>query len=240
MGNLTDVDRQYLAENIIAILRRDYQAAVDAHIRAGWAPHDISLQRFEVSIRTVCEQYVNQPVGEISFGRLMGRMFRMTREFGINIQPQLLLFQKTYLNLEGLTRMLDPELDISKTVRPVLESWARQRFSVGRLNENIKMESPHWISVAPEIPRLVHSVLSNMQENQMREQEHRQWAFIARIGCEIQGALFCTARQRNTHRCYSGLEQRWIWISYTLAGRRFRRLFEYCLATQEELIWIFS
>ena len=170
MGNLTDVDRQYLAENIMAILRRDYQAAVDAHIRAGWAPHDISLQRFEVSIRTLCEQYVNQPVGEISFGRLMGRMFRMTREFGINIQPQLLLFQKTYLNLEGLTRMLDPELDISKTVSPVLESWARQRFSVGRLNENIKMESPHWISVAPEIPRLVHSVLSNMQENQMREQ----------------------------------------------------------------------
>ncbi len=167
MGSLTELDRGYLAENITAILRRDYKTVGDAHIRSGWTPPDISIEKFEVSIRTVCEPFVGQPIGEVSFGALMGRLFRIARDFNINIQPQLLMFQQTYVNLEGLARSLDPSVDISSTVRPVLESWVRRRSGVSNLSSKIQAEAPHWISVAPEIPRLVHSILSNMQKNQM-------------------------------------------------------------------------
>ncbi len=169
MGNLSDVDRRYVAENIMAILQRDYHASATAHIHAGWAPPDLPIEKFEIRIRTVCEQVINQPVGQASFAQLMGRLFAMTREFGINIQPQLLLFQKTYLNLEGLVRTLDPNLDISASIRPVLESWMRHQFSVSRLADRIRHESPQWALTAPELPRLAHSVLSRMQASQSSE-----------------------------------------------------------------------
>ena len=174
MGSLTEQDRGYLAENIIAILRRDYKTVGDAHIRSGWTPPDISIEKFEVRIRTVCEPFVGQPIGEVSFGVLMGRLFRIARDFKINIQPQLLMFQQTYVNLEGLTRSLDPEIDISSTVRPVLESWVRQRGGIANLSSSIKSEAPHWISAAPEIPRLVHSILLNMYRNQMQNPAGRK------------------------------------------------------------------
>lgn len=194
MGNLTEVDRSYLAENIMAILQRDYQASAQSHIRAGWAPPDLPVQQFEVRIRTVCEQVINQPVGQASFGELIGRLFRMTREFGINMQPQLLLFQKTYLNLEGLVRTLDPNFDISGSIRPVLESWMRQRYSVGRLAENLKHESSDWISVAPQIPGLVHRVLSSMEDRQNRDRASgglspHQEKFYRRIFFTIIGSV---------------------------------------------------
>ncbi len=170
MGNLTDVDCRYLVENLLAILRRDYQMVVDLHIRSGWAPADIPAQQFEVCIRSVCEQYINRPAGEVSSGRLMGRLFRVFREFGIVVQPQLLLFQKTYLNVEGFVKTLCPELDIGETVRPVLEDWVRRQVSVANLRDSIRSESPYLLSMAPEIPRLAYSVLSHVRESQMRGQ----------------------------------------------------------------------
>ncbi len=194
MGNLTQVDRNYLAENIMAILQRDYQACAQSHIRAGWAPPDLPVAQFELRIRTVCEQVINQPVGQASFGQLIGRLFRMTREFGINMQPQLLLFQKTYMNLEGLVRTLDPQFDISSSIRPVLESWIRQRYSVGRFADNLKHESADWVSVAPQIPGLVHRVLSNMQDRQIRDRaigglSPNQEKFYRRIFFTIVGSV---------------------------------------------------
>ena len=170
MGILSEIDCKYLVENILAILRQDYQRVVDLHIRSGWAPPDISAQEFEICIRSVCEQYVNRPVGEISSGRLMGRLFRVFREFGIVVQPQLLLFQKTYLNLEGLVKTLCPELDIGETARPILEDWARKQASISNLSEKIRTETPYLLSVAPEIPRLAHTVLSYFRESQMQGQ----------------------------------------------------------------------
>ena len=170
MGILSEIDCKYLVENILAILRQDYQRVVDLHIRSGWAPPDISAQEFEICIRSVCEQYVNRPVGEISSGRLMGRLFRVFREFGIVVQPQLLLFQKTYLNLEGLVKTLCPELDIGETARPILEDWARKQASISNLSEKIRTETPYLLSVAPEIPRLAHTVLSYIRQSQMQGQ----------------------------------------------------------------------
>ena len=173
-GSLSDLDRSYLVDNITAILNRDYKGVVNAHIRSGWAPHDISAERFEVAIRTVCEPFNDQPVGELSFGALMGRLFLMTREFDIVIQPQLLLFQKTYMSLEGLTRMLNPELNIPDTVRPILDSWVRDKYTLRGFSENLRSELPHWIASGTEIPRLVHQVLSNMHHQQVREQSIRR------------------------------------------------------------------
>ncbi len=189
MGSLTEQDRGYLAENIIAILRRDYKTVGDAHIRSGWTPPDISIEKFEVRIRTVCEPFVGQPIGEVSFGVLMGRLFRIARDFKINIQPQLLMFQQTYVNLEGLTRSLDPEIDISSTVRPVLESWVRQRGGIANLSSSIKSEAPHWISAAPEIPRLVHSILLNMYRNQMQNPAGRKQGVLNGFE-KVYGKLF--------------------------------------------------
>jgi len=189
MGSLSELDRGYLAENITAILRRDYKRVADAHIRSGWTPPDISIEKFEVSIRTVCEPFVGQPIGEVSFGALMGRLFRMAREFNINIQPQLLMFQQTYVNLEGLTRSLDPEIDISSTVRPVLESWVRKQSGFSSLGSNLKTEAPHWMSAAPEIPRLVHSILLNMHRNQMQNPASREQKFVAGFD-RIYGKIF--------------------------------------------------
>ena len=170
MGNLSELDCRYLVENILAILKQDYQRVVDLHIRSGWAPPDISAQQFEICIRSVCEQYINLPVGEVSSGRLMGRLFRVFREFGIVVQPQLLLFQKTYLNLEGLVKTLHPELDIGETVRPVLEDWVRKQMSVASLNESIRAETPFLLSIAPEVPRLAYTVLSHVRDSQARGQ----------------------------------------------------------------------
>lgn len=173
-GSLSDIDRSYLVDNITAILNRDYKEVVNAHIRSGWAPHDISAERFEVAIRTVCEPFNDQPVGELSFGALMGRLFLMTREFDIVIQPQLLLFQKTYMSLEGLTRMLNPELNIPDTVRPILDNWVREKYTLRGISESLRSEFPHWMSSGPEIPRLAYQVLSNMHRQQVREQSIRR------------------------------------------------------------------
>ena len=189
MGSLTEQDRGYLAENITAILRRDYKTVGEAHIRSGWTPPDISIEKFEVRIRTVCEPFVGQPIGEVSFGLLMGRLFRIARDFNINIQPQLLMFQQTYVNLEGLTRSLDSEIDIAGTVRPVLESWVRQRAGIASLGSSIKSEAPHWIGAAPEIPRLVHSVLLHMHRNQIQNPAGRKQGALNEFE-NIYGKLF--------------------------------------------------
>ncbi len=168
-GSLSDLDRNYLVDNITAILNRNYRAVVEAHIRSGWAPPDISPERFEVAIRTICEPFNDQSVGDLSFGTLMGRLFLMTREFNIIIQPQLLLFQKTYLSLEGLTRMLNPELNIPDTVRPILDNWVREKYSLRSMGQKFKSEVPHWMTDAPELPRLIYQVLNNMRYQQLRE-----------------------------------------------------------------------
>ncbi len=168
MGTLTDADRYYLAENLMAILERDYRAVAEAHLRAGWAPRNVSLDQFEIGIRTVMEPIFNKSVGMISFGKLLGRLFRTARQFGIPMQPQLLLFQKTFLNLEGLARTLYPDLDLWTAGRPYVEKWVQERYSVQSTLNKIRDEAPYWMSAVPELPQLAHEVLSNIRDNQAK------------------------------------------------------------------------
>ncbi len=160
MGTLTDVDKNYLAQNFIAFFNRDYTRVAQAHLDAGWVPPGTRLDEFEAAIRAVCEPIFARPLREIYFGRLLLRLFQTSRRFNVEIQPQLVLLQKTLLNIEGLGRQLDPELDLWKTAKPYLERWMNDQVGWRGLVRNLKREAPFWAATLPQVPRLVHRALS--------------------------------------------------------------------------------
>ncbi|UCH49615.1 MAG: ubiquinone biosynthesis regulatory protein kinase UbiB [Betaproteobacteria bacterium] len=160
MGTLTDVDKNYLAQNFLAFFRRDYRRVAQAHIDAGWVPADTRVDEFESAIRAVCEPIFDRPLKDISFGKLLLRLFQTSRQFNVEIQPQLVLLQKTLLNIEGLGRELDPELDLWQTAKPYLERWMSEQIGLQGLVANLRQEAPYWVSLLPQLPRLLHSYLS--------------------------------------------------------------------------------
>jgi len=160
MGTLTDSDKHYLARNFLAFFRRDYREVARAHIESGWAPADTRADEFESAIRAVCEPIFDKPLKDISFGRVLLRLFQTSRRFGVEIQPQLVMLQKTLLNIEGLGRDLDPELDLWKTAKPFLERWMSEQLGWRRALEALKEEAPHWGSILPQLPRLLHGQLT--------------------------------------------------------------------------------
>ena len=160
MGTLTDTDKNYLAQNFLAFFQRDYKRVAEAHIESGWAPKETRVDEFEASIRAVCEPIFDRPLKEISFGRVLLRLFQTSRRFNVEIQPQLVLLQKTLLNIEGLGRQLDPELDLWKTAKPFLERWMNEQLGWRGFIRNVKKEAPRWAGLMPELPRLVHQALS--------------------------------------------------------------------------------
>lgn len=160
MGTLSEVDKNYLAQNFLAFLRRDYRRVAEAHVEAGWAPADTRILEFETAIRAVSEPIFDRPIREISFARLLLRLFQVSREFSIVIQPQLTLLQKTLLNIEGLGRQLDPDLDIWATARPYLERWMSEQVGWRGILRHVRDELPHWGAALPQIPRLLHERLS--------------------------------------------------------------------------------
>jgi len=161
MGTLTDIDKNYLAQNFLAFFRRDYRRVAEAHIESGWAPKDTRVDDFESAIRAVCEPNFSKPLKEISFGRVLLRLFQTSRRFNIRIQPQLVLLQKTLLNVEGLGRDLDPDLDLWETAKPYLERWMSEQVGWRGLVERIRQEAPYWSTILPQLPRLVHQALAN-------------------------------------------------------------------------------
>jgi ubiquinone biosynthesis protein len=161
MGTLTDVDKKYLAQNFLAFFRRDYRRVAQAHVDAGWAPPDTRVDEFESAIRAVCEPIFDKPLKEISFGKLLLRLFQTSRQFNVEIQPQLVLLQKTLLNIEGLGRELDPELDLWKTAKPYLERWMSGQVGIHGLMTNLREEALYWPSMLPQLPRLLYSYLSS-------------------------------------------------------------------------------
>ncbi|MDP1681183.1 MAG: ubiquinone biosynthesis regulatory protein kinase UbiB [Burkholderiales bacterium] len=165
MGTLTDVDKNYLAQNFLAFFRRDYKRVARAHIEAGWAPADTRMDEFEAAIRTVCEPVFDKPLKEISFGKVLLRLFETSREFNMQIQPQLVLLQKTLLNIEGLGRELDPDLDLWKTAKPFLERWMSEQMGVRGLAKSLREEAPHWAVILPQLPRLAFDALNRRDEN---------------------------------------------------------------------------
>jgi len=161
MGALNDQDKYYLARNFAAFFKRDYRDVALAHIESGWVPKETSIDEFENAIRSVCEPIFEKPLKEISFGKLLIRLFQTSRQFNMEIQPQLTMLQKTLLNVEGLGRDLDPDLDLWKTAQPFLENWLSEQYGPKSLLKSIKKEFPEWVNVAPKIPRLIHAYLKN-------------------------------------------------------------------------------
>ncbi len=166
MGTLTDVDKQYLAQNFLAFFRRDYRGVAQAHVDAGWVPPDTRVDEFEAAIRAVCEPVFDKPLKEISFGRLLLRLFQTSRRFEVQIQPQLVLLQKTLLNIEGLGRELDPDLDLWKTAKPYLERWMSEQIGWRGFVRTLRQEAPRWAVLLPQLPRLLHVALAQRRSDE--------------------------------------------------------------------------
>jgi len=161
MGTLNEVDKNYLAQNFLAFFRRDYRRVAEIHLESGWIPSATRVEEFETAIRAVCEPIFNKPLREISFGKVLLRLFQTSRRFNIEIQPQLVLLQKTLLNIEGLGRELDPDLDLWTTAKPYLERWMSEQVGWRGLWQNIRDEAPQWSALLPQLPRLLHRALSD-------------------------------------------------------------------------------
>jgi ubiquinone biosynthesis protein len=160
MGTLTEVDQNYLAQNFLAFFNRDYRRVAQAHLDAGWVPPATRVDEFESAIRAVCEPIFARPLKEISFGRFLLRLFQTSRRFGVEIQPQLVMLQKTLLNIEGLGRQLDPDLDLWQTAKPFLERWMDEQVGWRGLVRTIRREAPFWAATLPQLPRLAHRLLA--------------------------------------------------------------------------------
>jgi ubiquinone biosynthesis protein len=161
MGTLNEIDKNYLAQNFLAFFRRDYRRVAQIHLESGWIPADTRVEEFETAIRAVCEPIFDKPLKEISFGKVLLRLFQTSRRFNIEIQPQLVLLQKTLLNIEGLGRDLDPDLDLWSTAKPYLERWMSEQVGWRGLLRNIGKEAPQWSALLPQLPRLLHRALSD-------------------------------------------------------------------------------
>ncbi|MBA4255777.1 MAG: ubiquinone biosynthesis regulatory protein kinase UbiB [Polaromonas sp.] len=159
VGTLTEFDKEYLAQNFTAFFQRDYKRVAELHIESGWVPPDTRVDELEAAVRAVCEPYFDRPLREISLGMVLMRLFQTSRRFHVEIQPQLVLLQKTLLNIEGLGRQLDPDLDLWSTAKPFLEKWMMEQVGPEKLLQQLKAEAPHYAKLLPALPRLLHDAL---------------------------------------------------------------------------------
>lgn len=165
IGTLTEVDKDYLAQNFIAFFRRDYKRVAQLHIESGWVPPQTRVDELEGAVRTVCEPHFDKPLKDISLGQVLMRLFQISRRFNVEIQPQLVLLQKTLLNIEGLGRQLDPELDLWATAKPFLERWMDEQIGWRAFVHQLKKEAPRFAQMVPEFPRLMHEVLRHRADD---------------------------------------------------------------------------
>jgi ubiquinone biosynthesis protein len=168
MGTLSEQDKSYLAQNFLAFFNRDYRRVALAHLDAGWVPPGTRMDDFEAAIRAVCEPIFARPLKEIYFGRLLLRLFQTSRRFQVAVQPQLVLLQKTLLNIEGLGRELDPELDLWQTAKPYLERWMSEQIGWRGLLRSLRREAPGWALTLPALPRLLHRLLEEHRASELR------------------------------------------------------------------------
>lgn len=159
VGTLDARDKEYLAQNFIAFFRRDYRRVAELHIESGWVPPGTRADELEGAVRAVCEPHFDRPLKDISLGQVLMRLFQTSRRFNVEIQPQLVLLQKTLLNVEGLGRQLDPELDLWSTAKPFLERWMNEQIGWRALVSQLRNEAPRYAHFLPELPRLLHEVL---------------------------------------------------------------------------------
>jgi ubiquinone biosynthesis protein len=159
MGSLPERDQYWLAENFMAMFERDYKRIAALHLAAGWVPAYVRVDELEAAVRTVCEPYFTRPLAEISLGEVVAKLFSVARRYELTLQPQLILLQKTLLNIEGIGRSLHPKIDIWATAKPVLSDILRRRHSPRRVLAKLRARLPEWIAAAPEMPELLHTYL---------------------------------------------------------------------------------
>ncbi|MFN7695589.1 MAG: ubiquinone biosynthesis regulatory protein kinase UbiB [Burkholderiales bacterium] len=159
IGTLSAVDKEYLAQNFIAFFQRDYKRVAELHVESGWVPKTTRVDALEGAIRAVCEPHFDRPLKDISLGQVLLRLFQTSRRFNVEIQPQLVLLQKTLLNVEGLGRQLDPDLDLWSTAKPFLERWMDEQVGGRAFAQALRKEAPRFAPFLPELPRLLHDAL---------------------------------------------------------------------------------
>ncbi len=177
VGTLTPEDQNYLARNLLAFFHRDYRQVAELHISSGWVPEHTRVDEFESAIRTVCEPIFERPLKDISFGQFLLRLFQTARRFNMEVQPQLVLLQKTLLNIEGLGRQLYPDLDLWNTAKPYLEKWMRQKLAPPGVWKSLKQQFPDWLEHSPEVPRLLFDAMNQIKHldthNRKRVEEYQ-------------------------------------------------------------------
>jgi ubiquinone biosynthesis protein len=164
VGTLSDFDKNYLAQNFLAFFRRDYRRVAELHVESGWVPRGTRIEELEGAVRAVCEPFFDRPLKEISLGLVLLRLFQASRRFQVEIQPQLVLLQKTLLNIEGLGRQLDPDLDLWVTAQPILERWMDEQVGPQGLRDRLQQESGQWAHLVPALPRLAYRALQRAAE----------------------------------------------------------------------------
>ena len=170
MGTLSPEDQNYLADNFLAFFNSDYRRVAELHVQSGWVPADTRVDEFEAAIRSVCEPIFAKPLHEISFGQVLLRLFQTARRFNMEVQPQLVLLQKTLLNIEGLGRQLYPELDLWKTAKPILEQWMHEKMSWQATLKTLQQEAPNWIQTLPKLPAMLHDIAQQTQDGKLKMQ----------------------------------------------------------------------
>ncbi|WJV62807.1 ubiquinone biosynthesis regulatory protein kinase UbiB [Pectobacteriaceae bacterium CE70] len=173
VGSLNKEDKRYLAENFIAFFNRDYRRVAELHVDSGWVPADTNVEEFEFAIRTVCEPIFEKPLAEISFGHVLLNLFNTARRFNMEVQPQLVLLQKTLLYIEGIGRQLYPQLDLWKTAKPFLETWLKDQVGLPAMLRAFKEKAPFWAEKLPEIPELFYD---GLRQHKMLRQSMEQLA----------------------------------------------------------------
>ncbi|MBM3377358.1 MAG: ubiquinone biosynthesis regulatory protein kinase UbiB [Betaproteobacteria bacterium] len=180
VGTLSEFDKNYLAQNFLAFFRRDYRRVAELHIESGWAPASTRADSLEAAVRGVCEPFFDRPLKEISLGQVLLRLFQASRRFNVEIQPQLVLLQKTLLNIEGLGRQLDPDLDLWVTAKPFLENWMQEQVGPKALARNLRRESERWAVLLPQLPRLAHAALKRAGQPHSGEAQTEQLEALVR------------------------------------------------------------
>lgn len=182
MGTLSDTDKYYLARNFLAFFNRDYRDVAVAHIESAWVPADTNVDELETCIRAICEPIFDKPLKDISFGRTLLSLFQMSRRFGVVIQPQLVMLQKTLLNIEGLGRDLDPNIDLWQSAKPFLKRWMSEQIGWRSVANTLKKELPFILKNLPQMPRLVHQFLS--QQTQAEQEDPLRASIDALIAAQ--------------------------------------------------------
>jgi ubiquinone biosynthesis protein len=202
MGTLSQTDKRYLAENFLAFFQRDYNKVAKLHVESGWVPSHTRVDEFESAIRSVCEPIFEKPLKEISFGQLLLRLFQTARRFNMEVQPQLVLLQKTLLNIEGLGRQLYPELDLWSTAKPFLERWMEGQIGARAMLRNLEEDLPYLLEKLPEMPGMIYKSLKAFSDGeyssqqvmelerlrQQIDQNHRRSSFVTSGSAAIVGA----------------------------------------------------